>query len=160
MIGTCTTVPLASIIRSVWSELIRRGNQSMKRRSLFYAVTASGFGYLRSRNAIAAQTPSAPPEGVWAFTDDRGVALTLDVVPTVIIAQSVSAATLWDFGVKVSAVYGDVYLDDGLTPDPQLGNVDVRQVVSLGELGEELDIEAAIELGAQLLIDVDRGGGL
>jgi iron complex transport system substrate-binding protein len=78
----------------------------------------------------------------------------------VILAQTISAATLWDYGIEVAGVYGDYLLDDGVTPDPQLGNVPADQVVSLGEWGEDFDIEGAIALGAELFVDVDRGGGM
>jgi iron complex transport system substrate-binding protein len=132
----------------------------MNRRTLVKGGLTGGTFAIIGIRAGYGQTPDASPESGWTFTDDRGITVSLPSVPTRVIAQTVSAASLWDFGFHVVGVYGDVYTDDGTTPDPQLGNVDVTQVANLGEWGTDLDTEKVVELGAQVYVDVDRGGGL
>jgi iron complex transport system substrate-binding protein len=105
------------------------------------------------------QTPAASPVAGWSFTDDRGVTASLPSRPTVLAAQTISAASLWDFGIEVDGVFGGIVLEDGTTPDPQLGNVDPSAVRDLGTFGA-LDIESLVEMGVQVFVDVDRGGGL
>jgi iron complex transport system substrate-binding protein len=132
----------------------------MNRRTFVTSGLSGGtFAVIGIRDGFG-QTPDASPEAGWSFTDDRGVTVSLPVVPTRVIAQTVSAASLWDFGFQVVGVFGDVYAADGTTPDPQLGNVDVTQIANLGEWEGGLDIEKVVELGTQVYVDVDRGGGL
>lgn len=109
--------------------------------------------------AAAAQDASPTAGQGWSFTDDRGVTASFPEMPTVLVAQTVSAASLWDFGIQVDGVYGPVFLADGTTPDPMLYNVDPSAVINFGDYGA-FDIEKLIEIGGQLVIDIDRGGGM
>jgi iron complex transport system substrate-binding protein len=106
-------------------------------------------------------SPVASPAGTlgWSFTDDRGITSSFPETPTVLVAQTISAASLWDFGIEVDGVYGPIFLADGTTPDPNLANVDPSAVINFGEFGA-FDIEKLAEIGGQLVIDIDRGGGM
>jgi iron complex transport system substrate-binding protein len=65
-------------------------------------VTACGGGDPSDEGAGAASRPG----GGWSFTDDRGVTHALDAPPDVIVAQSVSAGGLSEYGVDVAGVFG------------------------------------------------------
>src|SRR5690606_21754014 len=96
------------------------------------------------------------PDGTWAFTDDRGVRVVADALPTRIVAQTSAAAALWDFGVKVVGIYGPNRHEDG-SPDFQAGNLDLDAVEVLGDYGTdslEIDLEKFVELDPDLVVDM------
>jgi iron complex transport system substrate-binding protein len=98
-------------------------------------------------------TPGVLPDGSWVFRDDRGQTVSLPTQPTVIAAQTTSAATLWDFGVEPVAIFGPYRNDDG-TADPQTGAIDLDRVPELGY--PEMNVEQLIALSVELYIDVTR----
>ncbi|HEU0164302.1 MAG TPA: ABC transporter substrate-binding protein [Thermomicrobiales bacterium] len=111
-----------------------------------------------------AQTPVASPaaspvtrDGAWSFIDDRGVTSSLPEVPMKIIAQTSSAAALWDFGIEPVGFFGPVDPDNP-TGFAQVGSIDLAKSENLGDYGD-LDLEKVVALGAQLYVDLDRGGG-
>lgn len=139
---------------------------ALSRRHLLAGATALAATSISSR-ALAQETatPEASPvasglqaDGSWVFTDDRGVTIHTDALPTKIIAQTTSAAALWDFGIKPIGIFGPSRSADG-APDIQAGDLDLDAVEILGDYGA-YDLEKAISLGADLYIDVDRGAGL
>ncbi|HYI14993.1 MAG TPA: ABC transporter substrate-binding protein [Thermomicrobiales bacterium] len=109
-----------------------------------------------SATVSAATTPAAS-DGEWSFTDDRGVTVTLPKRPERIIAQSTSAAILWDFGIRPVGVFGPSRLPDG-TNDFQAGEIDFDSVEIVGDYGT-LDLEKLVELDADLYVDLTFGGG-
>ncbi|MGH2549055.1 MAG: ABC transporter substrate-binding protein, partial [Thermomicrobiales bacterium] len=127
--------------------------------SMLAATTVSSRA-LAQDTATPAASPMASgvqPDGSWSFSDDRGVVIHTDALPTKIIAQTTAAAALWDFGIKPVGIFGPSKAADG-TPDLQVGNLDLDTVEVLGDYGA-FDIEKAIALQADLYVDVDRGNG-
>lgn len=127
-------------------------------------VWMAGIGYraaqtilddIESALAGTATTPAAP-DGEWSFTDDRGITITLPKRPERIIAQTTSAAILWDFGIRPVGVFGPARLPDG-TSDFQAGEIDFDSVEILGDYGT-LDLEKMVELDADLYVDLTFGG--
>lgn len=76
----------------------------------------------------------------WSFTDDRGVEVTLDAVPSSIGAHSVVAGGLWEYGIVASAVFGPLTRSDG-TAAPAIGLAAPSDFVSAGELDGQIDLE-------------------
>ncbi|HWV23667.1 MAG TPA: ABC transporter substrate-binding protein [Thermomicrobiales bacterium] len=112
---------------------------------------------LAAQQATPDSTPTdgLQPDGSWRFTDDRPLTVELPGMPTSIVAQTTSAAGLWDFGVHIAGVFGP-YRDLNGTPDPATGNMDLDEVTWLGDYGE-LDIEQLIALDAEIYVDINRG---
>ena len=117
-------------------------------------VLASGAAWTAlygARGQVEAQTPSAEVDAAWSFTDDRDIIVTTPEAPSRVVAQISAAAALWDYGVRPIAVYGPRHLADG-APDPRIGNVDLEEVESAGELWEEFDLERVLALDADLIV--------
>ncbi|MGW0516987.1 ABC transporter substrate-binding protein [Crossiella sp. NPDC003009] len=107
---------------------------------------------LATAGLLAACSATGPTGGgPWEFTDDRGEKISLPAKPTRIVAQSAAAGTLWDFGVKVTGVFGPQKLADG-RPDPQIGNVDLNAVQSVGSTYGEFNLEKFASLRPELTI--------
>ncbi len=96
-----------------------------------------------------ATSASTTSSGGWSFTDDRGVTVSLPKPPERIIAQTTSAAVLWDFGLRPVGVYGPT--------DFQAGDIDFDQVELIGDYGT-LDLEKLIALEPDLYVDLTPDG--
>jgi iron complex transport system substrate-binding protein len=127
------------------------------RRSLVGSSLGIGVAVLAPTLAAARQgTPDAAGEASgWSMTDGRGTTIELPAVPVNIIAQTISGASLWDFGIKVKGIYGDALREDG-TPDPQTGDMNLDEVEVLGTWASGIDLEAVIAVDADLFVDVGR----
>ena len=104
-----------------------------------------------------AQTPEASPAASgWSFTDFRDVTVELDETPTRVVAQTTSAASLWDFGVECVGFFGpnDYGTDFQFT---QVGRMDVPSMTQFGDWGE-LDLEGLVATDADIYVDLFRGG--
>ncbi|MFC7615189.1 ABC transporter substrate-binding protein [Actinokineospora soli] len=110
---------------------------------------ATGDGAGSASNAPAA-------EGPWEFTDDRGTKISLPERPKRIVAQVHAAAALWDFGVKPVGVFGPQRTADG-KPDPQVGNVDLAAVTSVGAEFGEFNLEQYANLEPDLVVTIMYG---
>ncbi|MBA2520739.1 MAG: ABC transporter substrate-binding protein [Chloroflexia bacterium] len=89
--------------------------------------------------------------GKWTFTDDRGVTTVLPAPPERVVAQVSAAAALWDYGVRPVGIFGPSQREDG-TQDPQSGNMDLAEVVSIGEIWGDFDLEEFVALEPDLLV--------
>lgn len=105
------------------------------------------------------QDEGAASSGPWEFTDDRGKTIKLPKRPKRIVAQVHSAAALWDFGVKPVGVFGPQKTPDG-KPDPQVGNVDLNKVGSVGSEFGEFDLEKFAKLDPDLVVTIMYGPAL
>jgi len=122
-------------------------------------VWMAGIGYRAAQSImddIETALGVAASNTEWSFTDDRGVTITLPKPPERIVAQTTSAAVLWDFGIRPVGVFGPSLLPDG-TVDFQAGAIDFDSVEVLGDYGE-LDLEALVALDADLYVDLTFGG--
>lgn len=93
----------------------------------------------------------ADGSGEWSFTDDRGVTITLPSRPERVVAYVPLAASLWDFGIEVAGIFGTSRGADG-TPEIYAGSLDLDSIESLGETYGEIDLEALLALGADLIV--------
>jgi iron complex transport system substrate-binding protein len=129
---------------------------ALSRRALLAAVPGlAAPAVVRAQDADAtpdAATPAASPAGGWSFTDDRGVTVSLSQRPERIVAQTTSAAALWDYGVRPVGIFGPYRLADG-TPDFQAGNIDLDAVEHLGDY-PEMDLEKLVALQPELYVDL------
>lgn len=124
------------------------------RRSVIGASLGMGGASLLSGGAGARQGTPATGAG-WSLTDGRGITVERDAMPVNVVAQTISGASLWDFGVRVKGIFGDAIREDG-TPDPQTGEMDLDTVEVLGTWASGLDLEAVIAVDAELFVDVGR----
>jgi iron complex transport system substrate-binding protein len=146
----------------LWSSLsaVQEGNVMV----VLDDVWMAGIGYRAAQTILddiesalaGTATTQAAPDGEWSFTDDRGITITLPKRPERIIAQTTSAAILWDFGIRPVGVFGPSRLPDG-TNDFQAGEIDFDSVELLGDYGT-LDLEKMVELDADLYVDLTFGG--
>ncbi|MBA2520740.1 MAG: ABC transporter substrate-binding protein [Chloroflexia bacterium] len=97
-----------------------------------------------------AQDAGTPSASGWAMTDGRGNTISLPTRPERVVAFSPVAAALWELGVRPVGVFGPFRQEDG-SPDPQIGEVDLDAVVSIGDW-EEFDLERLIALDPDLLV--------
>jgi len=116
------------------------------------AASAVLAGCTNSANDEAQQAASTGG-GPFDFTDDRGQTVHLDGKPTRIVAYAGSAAALWEYGIRPVGVFGPQKLADG-SPDPQVGNVDLNAVTSLGNAFNEFDVPQYIKLAPELLVSM------
>jgi iron complex transport system substrate-binding protein len=107
----------------------------------------------------ATGTPTAAPTEVpgFRFTDGRGITVDLPERPLRIVAQVSAAASLWDFGIRPVGIFGPQRNADG-SNGPQVGDVDLSTVTSLGENWGEFDLEAFAALKPDLLISTVYAG--
>ncbi|MEO3791743.1 ABC transporter substrate-binding protein [Nonomuraea sp. B10E15] len=98
-----------------------------------------------------AAAPPASGQGAWTWTDDRGKRVSLPERPQRVVAQSGAAAALWDFGVRPVAVFGPHRLKDG-GRDPEVGEVDISKVESIGNVWGEFNVEKYASLQPDLLV--------
>ncbi|MGN6032784.1 MAG: ABC transporter substrate-binding protein [Thermomicrobiales bacterium] len=139
-------------------------NEHLSRRRVVASGFAIGAGVALSQaigRGAGAQTPVASPaaspaDGAWSFTDDRGITVTLPERPTSVIAQTSSAASLWDFGFEVIGFFGPND-PDNTAGFPQVGDMDVTRLPNVGDYGA-LDLEKVVALRPELYVDLDRGG--
>lgn len=99
----------------------------------------------------AAGEPAPQDAGPWEFTDDRGITISLPERPVRIVAQSTAAAALWDLGIRPVGVFGPQRRADG-SNDPEIGNVDLSTVESVGEQWGELDLEKLAALRPDIIV--------
>ncbi|MEQ4716961.1 ABC transporter substrate-binding protein [Nonomuraea sp. B19D2] len=126
---------------------------AVPRRTLLALATLIGVsacGGTAARPAPATASTSAG-QSAWTWTDDRGKNIFLPRRPQRVVAQSVAAAALWDFGVRPIAVFGPHRLKDG-GRDPEVGEVDIAKVESIGNVWGEFNVENYASLQPDLLV--------
>ncbi|WP_328536164.1 ABC transporter substrate-binding protein [Streptomyces sp. NBC_00344] len=96
-------------------------------------------------------------QNAWQFSDDRGQLSTADRPPSKVIAYIQAGATLWDHRILPGAVFGSSH--DGAIPDPaKAGTLPLDRTGYLGA-GGQLDLEALLRSGPELVVAVSYGGG-
>lgn len=119
------------------------------RRTMLAAGAGLTLGLGLRRVAAQEATPMA---GEWTFVDGAGEAVTLPAMPENVVAYLPLAAALWDYGVRPAAIFGAAQRPDG-TPEVYAGDVDLAQVINLGDTYGELDLEALIQLDPGLFVN-------
>lgn len=143
------------------------------------ALATSAMGTLAPQLRAQEASPSASPEaspivdsplspdlpqggvqadGSWAFTDDRGVTLTLPETPTKVVAYIGFAAALYDLGFEVIGYYGNATNEDGSLTD-SAGRLPVDRIPSVATADGEswVDVEKLVELGTEVFIGPNYG---
>ncbi|MEU2433617.1 ABC transporter substrate-binding protein [Streptomyces sp. NPDC007861] len=93
----------------------------------------------------------------WEFLDDRGHLATARRRPAKAVTYIQAGATLWDHGIRPTAVFGSNH--DGAGPDPvKAGGLPLDGIVYLGS-GTALDAEALLRGAPDLVVAVTYGGG-
>jgi iron complex transport system substrate-binding protein len=92
-------------------------------------------GMTLTRGAMAQDsTPIASPaSGAWSYTDVLGTTVTLPETPVRIAANLVTAAALWDLGIKAVAVFDWTASAHPNGDHIAWGNVDAAAVANIGD---------------------------
>jgi iron complex transport system substrate-binding protein len=96
----------------------------------------------------AAPTKDATPAGPWEWDDADGETVTLDEVPTRIIAHSGAAAALMSYGIRPIGIYAD----ESVKTDPNLQGLDLDGIEILGEEWGSIDVAKASTLNPDLIV--------
>ncbi|MFD7530142.1 ABC transporter substrate-binding protein [Streptomyces sp. NPDC059849] len=95
---------------------------------------------------------------VWQFSDDRGQLSTAERRPARVLAYVQAGATLWDHGIRPSAIFGSDH-DDRAVPDAaKTGSLPLTEVGYLGA-GSTLDVDTLLSGEPDLVVAVSYGGG-
>lgn len=105
---------------------------------------------LLSTLAIAglAMLPLAASAEPWSYTDSTGNTISLDAVPTRIIASQDAAAGLIPLGIRPIAIFADSPVAEA----KPLQGLDLTGIEIIGQAWEEVDIEKAAALQPDLVI--------
>jgi iron complex transport system substrate-binding protein len=102
--------------------------------------------------ARLAECQPAAPSGTFEYDDARGRKVTLDEVPSTVVAQSSVAAGLWDAGYEVDGIYGEVDQEDPAVAY-QMGNVDLDDLDVIGRRWGEFDVDQYAAMKPDLIVD-------
>lgn len=94
---------------------------------------------------------STPVSGEWTFTDDKGFTYTLPAMPERIAMDVNVASSLWDFGIRPTALFGWNVLADGTLGDAG-GNIDPEGIDIVGDVNETMNVEKLINSDPDLVI--------
>ncbi len=124
----------------------------VNRRALLAAAGGLAVASLAAPLTAAQEaSPSASTAAGWSFTDDKGVTVDLEAVPTRIAADVNAAAALWDFGIRPVAVFGWNAVETG-DFGPAGGNIDPSQVEIIGNVDEPFKPEATLAVDPDLIV--------
>lgn len=98
--------------------------------------------------AALAVSPVAASAEPWSYTDGTGNTVTLDEVPTRIIASQDAAAGLIPLGIRPVGIYADSPVADAKA----LQGLDLTGIEIIGQAWGEVDIEKAAALAPDLVI--------
>ena len=119
--------------------------------TLVLAACGGGDGDPDAGAVGAGSGDGSTPAGAWSFTDDRGITHRLDAPPERIAAQSVVAGGLWEYGIVAAGVFGPLRRPDG-TPDPAVGLADPDDLISVGEVDSQINLEALAAAQPQIIV--------
>ena len=97
---------------------------------------------------MALAMPTLASADPWSYTDSLGNVVTLDAVPTRIIASQDAAAGLIPLGIRPVAIYADGPVSDAKA----LQGLDLTGIEIIGQAWGEVDIEKAAVLQPDLVI--------
>lgn len=118
--------------------------------------TGPGNAEDKASDDTVAECQSAAPSGSFDYTDSRDQTVSLDSIPSTVVAQSSVAAALWDAGYQVDGVYGE--LGDDPASTYQRGNLVLDDMVQLGSTWGEFDVDAYAQMEPDLLVDYSFDG--
>ncbi|HWM19061.1 MAG TPA: ABC transporter substrate-binding protein [Ilumatobacteraceae bacterium] len=86
--------------------------------------------------------------GAWTYVDGSGTEVTLDEVPTRIVAHGSAAAALIPLGIRPVGIYADTAIDEDLA----LKNLDLDGIEIVGEEWGVINVEAVAALEPDLIV--------
>ncbi|MFE5095173.1 ABC transporter substrate-binding protein [Streptomyces sp. NPDC056638] len=95
---------------------------------------------------------------VWQFSDDRGQLSTAGRRPARVLAYVQAGATLWDHGIRPSAIFGSDHDDEAAPDAAKTGSMSLTGVGYLGA-GSTLDVDTLLSGEPDLVVAVSYGGG-
>ncbi|MEV7404387.1 ABC transporter substrate-binding protein [Streptomyces sp. NPDC091267] len=95
---------------------------------------------------------------VWQFTDDRGQLSSAERRPRRVLAYVQAGATLWDHGIRPSAIFGSGHDDPAVPDTAKTGSLPLTEVAYAGA-GATLDVETLLGDEPDLVVAVSYGGG-
>lgn len=98
--------------------------------------------------ATLALVPVMAQAEPWSYTDGTGQTVTLDEIPTRIIASQDAAAGLIPLGIRPIAIYADSAVSDA----GPLQDLDLTGIEIIGQAWGEVDLEKAAALNPQLVL--------
>lgn len=124
----------------------------MKQRLSFVAVASLALGLVACSSdvddASDADAAAEQLEGPWEFTDGSGEVITLDEVPTRIIAHAGEAAALMSYGIRPVGIYAS----EPVETEPNLAGLDLEGIEILGEEWGSIDVAKAATLDPDLIV--------
>ncbi len=97
------------------------------------------FGAVATAAGVAAE---------WSYEDGSGATVTLDEVPTRIVAHANAAAALIPLGIRPVGIYADGPIGE----DKSLEGLDLSGIAVVGETWGEIDIEKVAALQPELIV--------
>jgi iron complex transport system substrate-binding protein len=98
--------------------------------------------------ALAIALPGAAFAAGWTYTDGSGQTVTLDHIPTRIIAHANAAAGLIPLGIRPVGIY----VDSPVADDKSLEGLDLTGIEIVGEAWGEINVEKVAALKPDLII--------
>ncbi|MEU6018982.1 ABC transporter substrate-binding protein [Streptomyces sp. NPDC047515] len=95
---------------------------------------------------------------VWQFSDDRGQLSAAERRPARVLAYVQAGATLWDQGIRPSAIFGSDHDDQAVPDTAKTGSLPLAEVGYLGA-GSALDVDTLLGVEPDLVVAVSYGGG-
>jgi iron complex transport system substrate-binding protein len=130
-----------------------RASASGSRRQLIGAAgglaLAATFGRISASQTTG--TPASPAVSGWAFTDDKGVTVSLPQRPLRIVADVNAAAPLWDMGIRPVAVFGWNASETG-DFGAAGGQIDPSAVEIVGNATEPINVENVVAVEPDLIV--------
>ncbi|MFI9626097.1 ABC transporter substrate-binding protein [Streptomyces sp. NPDC052042] len=95
---------------------------------------------------------------VWQFSDDRGQVAAAARRPARVLAYVQAGATLWDHGIRPTAIFGSDHDDPAVPDTAKTGSLPTDTVAYAGA-GSALDTDTLLGGGPDLVVAVTYGGG-
>ncbi|MEV7953121.1 ABC transporter substrate-binding protein [Streptomyces sp. NPDC088252] len=95
---------------------------------------------------------------VWQFSDDRGQLSTAERRPARVLAYVQAGASLWDQGIRPSAIFGSDHDDHAVPDTAKTGSLPLTAVRYMGA-GSALDLDTLLGVEPDLVVAVGYGGG-
>lgn len=127
---------------------------SFSRRAMLGGMAAvSGVAVLGTHVSAQDASPAASPvAGEWSYTDALGITITLPETPVRIVANIVTAAALWDLGIKPVGVFDWTVSNYPDGNHIAWGNIPADEVVNVGNADGNIEPEVLLTLDPDIVL--------